>query len=68
MAKKIELDGDTADRITVINLTDYRNYLKKELRLYRKDPKKNWLHPEDVVGNQRRIDIIDELLRDFPKV
>ena len=28
----IELDGETADKITYINLKDYRAYLKKELK------------------------------------
>ena len=32
MARKIELDGEAADRITVLNLKDYRAYLKKELK------------------------------------
>lgn len=27
----ITLDGDTADRITILNLKEYRSYLKKEL-------------------------------------
>ena len=39
MTKKIgpiTLDGDTADRITVLNLKEYRGYLKKELAEWKK--------------------------------
>ena len=68
MAREIVLDGETCDRITVLTLTEYRNYLKKELRQHKKDPAKHWLHPDDVVGNQHRIGLIDELLKDFVKV
>ena len=71
MMKRLEIDKETADRITVLNLKDYRNYLNKELRQWEKNPKSKdnptgyWLHPEDVVGNKRRVTLINELLRDF---
>ena len=35
----IILDGETADRITLLNLKDYRNYLTKELAEWRKNPR-----------------------------
>ena len=72
MSKKIELDGDTADRITAITLADYRAYLKKELRLWKKNPKTDsnpdgyWMHPEDVAGNIRRIEALDLIIHDYP--
>jgi hypothetical protein len=37
--KKQWIDGETSDRITVLNLIDYRDYLKKELKLWKKNPK-----------------------------
>ena len=30
--RQLTIDGETADRITVLNLQDYRAYLKKELK------------------------------------
>jgi hypothetical protein len=62
MTKQIVLDGDAADRITVCNLKDYRNYLKKELREYKKG---KWLHSEDVAGNIRRVEALNLIIKDF---
>jgi len=65
------IDGETADRITSLNLKDYRAYLKTELRLWKKNPKTesnpdgHWLHPEDVAGNIRRIEALDLIINDF---
>ena len=71
MSTKFEIDHETAGRLTKLYLEDYRAYLKKELKQWRKNPKNDlnpdgyWLHPEDVTGNMRRIDLITELLKDF---
>jgi hypothetical protein len=71
MARKIELDGEAADRITVLNLKDYRAYLKKELREWKKNPRSDsnpsgyWLHPEDVSGNIRTIDALDLIIKHY---
>lgn len=62
MAKKLEIDGETADRITVLNLIDYRKYLKNELKAYRKGA---YLHNEDVVGNLKRIEALTLIIGDF---
>jgi len=68
---KFEIDNESAERITALYLKDYADYLKKELREWKKNPKSDtnpngyWLHPEDVAGNIRRVDIITELLKDF---
>ena len=51
------IDGETADRITSLNLKDYRANLKSELAKWKKNPKTEdnpdgyWVHPEDVRGN-----------------
>ncbi len=54
MSKRIgpvTLDGETADRITLLNLKEYRSYLKKELAEWRKNPRTEdnpegvWMHP-----------------------
>ena len=74
MTKKIgpiTLDGDTADRITVLNLKEYRGYLKKELAEWKKNPKSDsnpdgyWLHPEDVSGNLRTIEALNLVIKYF---
>jgi hypothetical protein len=74
MTKKIgpiTLDGDTADRITVLNLKEYRGYLKKELAEWKKNPKSDsnpdgyWLHPEDVSGNLRTIEALNLVIKHF---
>jgi hypothetical protein len=62
MTKKIELDGEVADRITVLNLKECRSYLKKELRQYKKGV---YLHPEDVAGNIKLIESINLVLKYF---
>ena len=65
------IDSETADRITSLNLKDYRAYLKKELAQWRKNPKTEdnpngvWLHPEDVTGNIRRIEALNLIIKDF---
>ena len=47
MAKGLELDFDTADSITRLNLKDSYDYLVKEMEEYEADPKAKWMHPED---------------------
>jgi len=69
--KGLEIDWQTGHRITALCLKDYRDSMSRELKEWRKNPKTaanpdgHWLHPEDVAGNIRRIDIIDEILKDF---
>jgi hypothetical protein len=53
---KLEIDVETADRITVISLKEHRGYLKKELKKFKKG---EYLHPEDVVNNTRMIQALD---------
>ena len=62
MSKKIELDGEAADRITVLNLKDCRSYLKKELRQYKKG---EYLHPEDVAGNIKMVEALNLVIKYF---
>jgi hypothetical protein len=65
------IDGETADRITSLNLKDYRAYLKKELAQWKKNPKSDtnptghWLHPDDVVNNARLIAALDVIIKYF---
>jgi hypothetical protein len=67
----ITLDGDTADRITLLTLKEYRAYLKKELATWKKNPKTDtnpdgvWLHPEDVVINTRVIEALTTVIKQY---
>jgi hypothetical protein len=57
---KLEIDFETADRITVIFLKEQRKYLKKELKRFEKG---EYLHPEDVVNNTRMIQALDQVIK-----
>jgi hypothetical protein len=67
----ITLDGETADRITLLNLKEYRSYLKKELTEWRKNPRTEdnpwgpWMNPEDVTGNIQAISALDLIIKHF---
>jgi hypothetical protein len=74
MTKKIgpiTLDGDTADRITVLNLKEYRDYLKKELAEWKKNPRTDtnptgyWLHLDDVSSNLLTIEALNLVIKHF---
>jgi len=65
MSKKIgpiSLDGETADRITVLNLKEYRSFLKKELQDYKKG---SYLHPEDVALNIKVVEALNLVIKQF---
>ena len=67
----ITLDAETADRITLLNLKDYKSYLTKELTAWRKNPLTEdnptgvWLHPEDVTGNMAAIKALNIIIKHF---
>jgi hypothetical protein len=67
----ITLDGEAADRITVLTLKEYRSYLKKELSDWRKNPRSEdnpggyWLHPEDIGINMRVIDALNVVIKQY---
>jgi hypothetical protein len=67
----ITLDGDAADRITLLNLKEFRGYLKKELSDWKKNPKTEdnpngyWLHPEDVGNNIRIIEALNLVIKQY---
>lgn len=74
MSKKIgpiTLDGDTADRITVLTLKEQRSYLKKELSEWKKNPRTDtnpggvWMHPEDVEISTRMIESLNTVIKYF---
>jgi hypothetical protein len=67
----LELDMETANNITRLTLTDYRDYLQSELDQWNANPKDEenpdgyWLHPEDVVRNLKTVIRINLVLDDF---
>ena len=73
MSKKEKAQGlviswETADRIVVDSLKNQRDYLKSELKQWRKNPKTEanptgyWLHPEDVGKNEIMIHHMDAII------
>jgi hypothetical protein len=55
----------------LLNLKEYRGFLRKELRDWRKNPLTDdnpmghWLHPEDVALNIRVIDALTTVIKQF---
>lgn len=60
--KKLEIDAETGDRITVLTLKEQRSYLKKELVRFKKG---EYLHPEDVANNVQLINAMDLVIKHF---
>ena len=60
--RKLEIDSETADRITVISLKEQRRYLKKELKQYAKG---EYLHPEDVAKNTQLIQAMGLIIKHY---
>jgi hypothetical protein len=67
----LELDMETANNITRLTLTDYRDYLQSENDRWEANPKDEdnpdgyWLHPEDYYRNFKTVRRINKLLEDF---
>jgi hypothetical protein len=59
MGRGLEIDYDTADRITLLVLKDQLKYLRKELEDFKKG---KWLHPEDVANNIKIIAALELLI------
>lgn len=62
---KFEIDQETADRITVLNLKDWRKYLIKENR----ENKKRFPMPDhiaqDIANNTRYIQALDVIIEGY---
>ena len=67
----LEIDMETANNITRLTLTDYRDYLQSENDRWEANPKEDdnpngyWLHPEDYARNFKTVRRINKLLEDF---
>jgi len=59
----LELDMETANNITRLTLTDYRDYLQSENDRWEANPKDdNRLHPEDYARNFKTVKRINKIL------
>jgi hypothetical protein len=67
----LTLDMETANNITRLTLTDYRDMMQDSLDRWNADPKDEdnpngyWMHPEDVVHAMKQIKRINKVLNDF---
>jgi hypothetical protein len=68
----LALDMETANNITRLTLTDYRDMLQDELDKWNADPHDDeenpdgyWMHPDDVVHAEKQIKRINKVLNDF---
>ena len=59
MGRGLEIDYDTADRITLLVMKDQLKYLRKELEDFKKG---KWVHPEDVANNIKIIAALELLI------
>ena len=59
----LQLDWETADRITVLAMKDQLGYLKEELRLHQEEGQ--YLHPEDAYKSAFKLIPALELLIDY---
>jgi hypothetical protein len=60
MTKKLEIDYETAERITLLTLKDHQAYLKKDLKEFKKGA---YMHPEDVGENVLLTEALDKLIK-----
>jgi len=61
--KGLEIDFETADRITLLCLKEQLDYLKDELRQHQYE--NQYMHPEDVVNNVKLIPALELIINHF---
>lgn len=67
----LAIDMETANNITRLNLTEYRDMMQDSLDRWNADPKDEdnpdgyWMHPDDVVHSMKQIKRINKVLHDF---
>lgn len=67
----LAIDMETANNITRLTLTDYRDMMQDSLDRWNADPKDEdnpdgyWMHPDDVVHAMKQIKRINKVLNDF---
>ena len=58
----VYLDWETADKIAVLALKDYRELLQDQLESHKQG---SWMHPDDVVENKKCIKAINRIMNHF---
>jgi len=68
----LQIDMETANNITRLTLTDYRDMLQNDLDKWEANPHDEvdnpdgfWMHPNDVVHSGKQIKRINKVLNDF---
>lgn len=65
----IKIPTDLATQITLATLTEDRDFIKKLLDEWQKNPKSEynpngiWMHPDDVVNNYQIVGYLDQLIK-----
>lgn len=62
MARKFEIDYETAERICLLSLKDHQAYIKNELKDHKKG---GYMHPEDVVYNTQLLEALNTVVKYF---
>ena len=57
---KLEIDYETAERITLLTLKDHQSYLKKDLKAFKKGAH---MHTEDVGENVILIEAFNRVIK-----
>lgn len=57
--KGLEIDFETADRITILNMQEIRQRLIDDMNDYYNG---GWLHPDDVLMNKQYIECLDVMI------
>jgi hypothetical protein len=63
MARGLEIDYETADRITIQTLKDHLKYMKEDLRQHLEEGK--WLHQNDVYDYYVYIPKVEDVINYF---
>ena len=61
--KRLEIDYETADRITLLNLEEYRNDLRVELQNHKEFGV--WMHPDDVAATPAVLEALTLIIHQF---
>lgn len=57
------IDYETADRICLCSLREYRDTLQQQLQSHRENG--TWMHADDVVHNEKMIEALTFVMKDF---
>jgi len=61
--RDITIDYDAAESITISTISNHQKFLAAELEASKEE--KLYLHPDDVIRNERLIEAMDFLLKNY---